>query len=53
MGAHRSVQVSTASALPMASPRNMSLTLAPQFTNITPMTNSVAATCSPASEPAK
>ena len=53
IGAHTNVQVSTAMRFPKASPTKMSLILAPQFTNSTPITNSVAATCSPAKEPAK
>ncbi len=52
MGAQMNVQERTASRLPMASPRRRSLAVTPWRTKKAPITNSVAATCSPANRPA-
>ena len=53
IGAHTSAHDSTAIKLPSNRPMRTSPVRAPQLTNRAPMTNSVAATCSPAYIPAK
>jgi hypothetical protein len=53
IGAQTNVQDSTARRLPRRRPKTMSVALAPKLTRRAPITNSVAATCSPAKRPAK
>ena len=53
IGAQTNVQESTARRLPSSRPRTMSVALAPKLTSSAPITNSVAATCSPENRPAK
>lgn len=46
-----SVQLNMAKIFPMSKPHMISIVLAPKATKVAPMTNSVAATCSPAYRP--